>query len=144
MNKRILVIEDSRTHAEMIEAAVSQYGTVVCVRAVDEAIGAFMEESRFFDLVIMDLQIIGQGLTPEQQTQYLGLEAFAFINEYYLAALKNEEERREIAKTIIVISRCAFELKERFPEQTKEFTTINAESGFIKNLCREVKRILNI
>lgn len=141
MNKSILIVEDDKRVYEMINNVVSRYGTVEHVRAVDGAIGAFEASEDFFDLVVLDLKVVAQGLTQEQMVQYRDMEGLAFINEYYLRDVKDDEEIKQISKTIVICSRYTADFEKRFPKQASQFTLITKNNGFIKKLESHVNKL---
>ena len=139
MSKKILVLEDDNKVFNMILPVLSQYGTVEQVRAVDEAIGSFNENGDF-DLVIVDLKIIAEGLSSEQMVNYCDMEGLAFLIEYYLKA-KDEKESEDLAKKIIICSRYTANLERKFPEQSKWFMKVQKGDGFVGRLDSMVRKL---
>jgi len=141
-NKVILIIEDDKKVFEMINSCVSQFGSVVHERAVDGAIGA-LEEYDSFDLVIVDLKILAQGLNLEQMVLYRDMEGLGFLKEYYWEKAPNEEEKSRRKATTIICSRYTEDLRSEFPDDAKSLVLISKESGFVGKLQARVRKLLS-
>ncbi len=142
MNKTVLVVEDDKKVFDMINTIVEQYGDVVHERAVDGAIGA-LKEYCSFDLLIVDLKIIAQGLTSDQMVEYRDMEGYAFLNEFYWKTAKDDQERRHLEETTIICSRYKAAFEKKYPSMSKKLILISKDTGFVGKLKTQIKKILN-
>lgn len=141
-NKTILVVEDDKLVFDMINAVVEPYGQVIHERAVDGAIGA-LNEYGSFDLLIVDLKIVAQGLTSTQMVEYRDMEGYAFLKEFYWKGAKDEQEKEHLMGKTIICSRYKSTFEKKYPTEAKQLTLVSKDTGFVGKLQTQIKKIFD-
>lgn len=137
--KKILLVEDEYSIANMLEKEMDASVKIVRARAVDEALGA-VDEDGPFDCFVVDLQIIPKGLTFDEIADYQNLEGFAFLKKFWEG--KDSNEIAELKSKTIICSGFISLLKGEYRSEIKDLILVEKSYGFEKKLVSLIKKII--
>lgn len=147
--KKILIVEDDGRIYNMIKAELDPSSfEIVRARAVDVAIGA-VEEDGPFDCFVIDLNILGTGLTLEEMANYKRREGYAFLkNHLWSGKLKNylwqenEKEKKveELKSKTIICSRYVDKFEDELLNDFNKEQLIKKDKEFERKVAKLVNK----
>ena len=143
MNKNVLVVEDEGRIFDMIkDEFIGMDYNIVRARNVSQAKGEYIKfGEKYFDCYVVDLQIDPLGLNEDEAIEFIKFEGYAWIKQYVLKNL-SEDEKEVFKKKTIICTKYKKEFEEKyFREEIKDFKCEEKTNGFegrIKKLIHEI------